>query len=253
MQILLFAELRGEWGRLEALMARCREFSLDAAVFCGNIVRGSARSEEWHAARRDNRLPNRNHVQLISEAFEDLRLYKRFCHQVDSLGVPVLIVPGHLDAPEERYFLFMQQAAFYADNLVLLHESIVKVGAYIFGGYGGEITDDAKEDYFFLRYPRREAAIGTRRMHFINPPRILVFHTPPCSSLDDDGGVRRGHPFVNEMVQSVAPSLLFCGRAGGGQGVERIGTTVAVNPGALAEGRFAVVDSKERTARFYTL
>ena len=156
MQLLVFSDVRGHMDQLDRLVERHREFSLDGLIFCGNIVRGKARCREWEEARRDNRLPNRNQVSVLSEAVEDLRHYKYFCHRMDALGVPVMIVPGHLDAPEERYFLFMQQVAFYADNLVLLHENIVKVGAYIFAGFGGEITENDKEDYFMLRYPRRE-------------------------------------------------------------------------------------------------
>jgi hypothetical protein len=86
-----------------------------------------------------------------------------------------------LDAPEERYFLFMQQTAFQSDNIVLLHENTLKLDAYLFTGFGGEITQSEKEDYFVLQYPRQEVLFGTRRMRFLNPPRILLFYTPPVS------------------------------------------------------------------------
>jgi uncharacterized protein len=253
MQILVISDLRGESGRLEALMHRCKEYSLDAICFCGNVVRGQARLQEWEQARREEKLPNRNQVDILEEALEDLRQYKRFSSQMDSQGIPVLVVPGHLDAPEERYFLFMQQSAFLSDNIILMHENISKVGAYIFTGFGGRITDQDKEDYFLLEYPRRECLYGTRRMHFLNPPRILIFHSPPVCRLDLEAGVHLGNHFVNEIIATVSPSFLFCGHAIQSPGVEEIGNTVVVNPGALSEGRYAIVDTKDRSAKLLTL
>lgn len=253
MQILLISDVRGEVDRLEELLRRCQEYSLDAICFCGNIVRGQARLQEWRQSRAEERLPNRNQVDVLEEALEDLRLYKRFCGLVDSQGIPVLMVPGHLDAPEERYFLFMQQSAFLSDNIILLHENICKVNAYIFTGFGGMISANDKEDYFLLQYPRRECLFGTRRMHFLNPPRILVFHTPPVSRLDLVDNEHHGSSFVNEIITTVSPSFLFCGHVPEACGVEEIGNTVVVNPGALAQGRYALVNTKDRSAQLLTL
>jgi Icc-related predicted phosphoesterase len=162
------------------------------------------------------------------------------------------VIPGHLDAPEERYFLFMQQTAFQSDNIVLLHENTLKLDAYLFTGFGGEITQSEKEDYFVLQYPRQEVLFGTRRMRFLNPPRILLFYTPPVSTLDREEGTHKGNAMVNEIIESVAPSFLFCGQASV-PGVEEIGHTVVVNPGALSDGHFAVVNTKLREAKFFTL
>jgi Icc-related predicted phosphoesterase len=253
MQILIVSDLMGQGEQLEALIRRCREYSLDALCFCGNIVRGQVRYAEWQEARKAEKIPNRNRFEVVAEAVEDLRQYKQFSALVDSLGIPVLVVPGHLDAPEERYFLFMQQSAFQSDNLILLHENIYKVGAYIFTGFGGLITDQDKEDYFLLQYPRRECQFGTRRMHFLNPPRILLFHTPPVSTLDVDNGTHRGNAFVNEIIQAVSPSFLFCGHVTQSPGIEEIGSTLVVNPGALAEGRFALLNTKDRSVQLLTL
>ena len=253
MQILIISDLRGQGEQLEALIRRCREYSLDALCFCGNIVRGQARYQEWSQAREHDKIPNRNSTDVVTEAVEDLRQYKLFSARVDSLGIPVLVIPGHLDAPEERYFLFMQQSAFLSDNIILLHENIHKVGAYIFTGFGGQITDQDKEDYFLLQYPRRECLFGTRRMHFLNPPRILVFHTPPISTLDVADGAHLGHAFVNEIVQAVSPSFLFCGHVTQAYGVEEIGSTLVVNPGSLADGHYALLNTKDRSVQLLTL
>jgi Icc-related predicted phosphoesterase len=252
-QILVISELMGAMPRVKELVQKCSEYSLDAVCFCGNVVNGQARAEEWLQARKDGRVPNRNQVGILEEALEDLKQYRVFCQTLDSLGVPVMLVPGVHDAPEERFFLFMQQAAFVSDNVFLLHENVTKVEKFIFTGFGGEITVGDKEDYFLLKYPRQECIFGTRRMRFLNPPRIVVFHSPPVSSLDLEDGLHRGSQFVNELIEAVAPSFLFCGSVPKALGAEVIGDTLAVNPGALALGQYALVNTLEKSARLLTL
>jgi len=178
-QILVISDLLGAMDRVKEMAQKCSDFSLDAICFCGNVVQGQARYAEWCEANRDDRIPNRNQVGILEEALEDLRQYKVCCQTLDSLGIPVMLVPGDRDAPEERFFLFMQQAAFLSDNISLMHENVTRVEKFIFTGFGGEITPCDKEDYFLLRYPRQECIFGTRRIRFLNPPRICIFHSPP--------------------------------------------------------------------------
>ncbi len=253
MQILLCSDLRGEIDKLESLIEQSRNFALNAVCFCGNIVRGRLRLDEWASAIHSGRVPNRNKRDIMEEALEDLKLYKKFCRLLDSLGIPVLVIPGKLDAPEERYFMFMQQVAFLSDNIILLHENTVKMESYLVTGFGGELTEHEKEDYFVLQYPRNETLFGTRRMRYINPPRILLFHTPPIIQMDELAGVQKGSRLVNEIINAVAPSFLFCGPSFSVSQTYKIGSTVVINPGSLADGHFAVVKTKNREAEFHTI
>ena len=249
MQILVFSDLKGEIGNLRALVNQTKEFPLDAICFCGNIVSGNARLDEWVGAKLSGRVPNRNQVEILEEALEDLKLYKEFCNLIDSLGIPVMVIPGNLDASEERYFVFMQQAAFLSDNIILLHENLTKLGRYVFTGFGGELRDNEKEDYFVLQYSRREINFGTRRMCFLKPPRILLLHSPPVSTLDLEGGIHKGSQIVNDIIAAVSPEFLFCGHVSVAHGMEKINQTIVVNPGLLAEGRFSIVDTQTQEVK----
>ncbi|MCD4812211.1 hypothetical protein K8S19_00740 [bacterium] len=253
MQILLLSDLRGELENLQALVKQCAVLKPDVLCFCGNIVHGRARVDEWASAKHTGRVPNRNKTDILEEALEDLRIYRKFCALVDSLGIPSLIIPGSLDAPEERYFMFMQQAVFLSDNLLLLHENTVKLDEYVVAGFGGELTEHEKEDYFVLQYPRQETLFGTRRMRYINPSRILIFHSAPIIHVEEEAGMQKGSRLVNEIVTTVAPSFLFCGSSFAVPQVNELGSTVVVNPGSLADGHFAIVQTKSREAVFHTL
>lgn len=250
MRILLISDLRGAIVTLAALTSPHRKISCEAVCFCGNIVRGQARWEEWKAAKAESRVPNRNLQEIIAEAYEDLQFYKQFCNLLDGLGVPVLIIPGQLDAPEERYFMFMQQSVFVSRHLQLVQENIIHLNSYLFTGFGGLLTEHEREDYFVQHYSRVESLFGTRRMRWLNPPRILLFHSSPVFP---DNGAPGCSPLVNEIIHSAAPSLVFCGSATAAPRIAEIGRTVVVNPGSLAEGHYALVNTKSRAAEFHTL
>lgn len=250
MRILLISDLRGAIKNLATLNEQRRKIPCEAVCFCGNIVRGQARLEEWTAAKAESRVPNRNRREIIAEAYEDLQYYKQFCSLMDALGLPVLIIPGQLDAPEERYFMFMQQSVFISRHLYLVQENIIHLDSYLFTGFGGLLTEHEREDYFVQHYSRDESLFGTRRMRYLNPPRILLFHSSPVFP---ENGAPGCSPIVNELIQAAAPSLLFCGSATAAPRIAEIGGTVVVNPGSLAEGHYALVNTKTRAAEFYTL
>lgn len=253
MQILLISDLRGAMEKLALLLARRSRFAWEAVCFCGNIVAGQARRQEWHDAAQEGRPPNRNRREIIEEAYQDLQSYRQFFALLDKLDLPVLLIPGELDAPEERYFLFLQQSAFGSENLQLVQENIVKVGPYLFSGFGGRLTEGQGEDYFLLRYARPETLFGMRRLHYLNPPRILLFYSPPLLPGDEPAQAEGASPLVTALINAAAPSMLFSSSPTRLPRMAAFGGTVAVQPGALAEGHFAVVETKTRDAVFHVL
>ena len=253
MQILLISDLRGVMERLALLLARRGRFAWEAVCFCGNIVAGQARRKEWHDAAREGRPPNRNCREVIEEAYQDLQTYKQFCTLISRLEIPVLLIPGELDAPEERYFLFLQQSAFGSETIRLAQENILQAGPYLFAGFGGRLTENQSEDYFLLHYARTETIFALRRPHYLNPPRILLFYAPPWLPDDEPAQAEGASPLVTHLINAAAPSLLFSSSPTRLPRSKTYGGTVVVQPGALADGHFAVVQTKTREAEFHTL
>ena len=63
-------------------------------------------------------------------------------------------------------------------------------------------------------------------------------------------GEHYGMLLVNEIIETVSPALVVCGRAKSGQGVVKMGKTTVINPGPLNQGHYAVVDYPSMEIRF---
>lgn len=76
---------------------------------------------------------------------------------------------------------------------------------------------------------------------------ILISHTPPLDSACDriGNGAHVGSSAVREFIQEHQPALCVCGHIHESRGVDRIGRTLVINPGAFTSGgyvRFSVSD-----------
>ena len=74
---------------------------------------------------------------------------------------------------------------------------------------------------------------------------ILISHTPPLDSACDliSDGTHVGSSAVREFIQEHQPVLCVCGHIHESRGVDRIGRTLVINPGAFTSGgyvRFSV-------------
>ncbi|HDR53701.1 MAG TPA: YfcE family phosphodiesterase [archaeon] len=85
--------------------------------------------------------------------------------------------------------------------------------------------------------------------HFKNPGRrkLLLTHVPPFDTKVDRlwTGRHVGSPFLRSMVEEYQPDLVVSGHIHEARGVDRIGKTVVLNPGALADGYSAEVNMEK--------
>lgn len=73
---------------------------------------------------------------------------------------------------------------------------------------------------------------------------ILVSHNPPkCQSCDQPApGVHAGSQIFSDFIAKTKPLAVLCGHIHEGAGIEKIGQTVVVNPGPLADGKYAEME-----------
>ena len=74
MKILLFSDYHGATGFLQKIPAIVENEKIDLVVFCGDIVKGYARGNEYLSASADSREPDRNIIEISEEAKEDMLL-----------------------------------------------------------------------------------------------------------------------------------------------------------------------------------
>lgn len=238
MKIFLFSDYHGAQNMLEKLPKLIEESKPDLIVFCGDIVKGYARGNEWLAARADSREPDKNLPDIADETKEDMALYEEFYSILGSLDVPVYVVPGNMDAPKSRYLTAFKAAQVKYKNIFSIHKSHETFNDVIFTGFGGEISSRQSEDFFVCIYNEDEVIEGLMK----SPRTVYVTHTPPFSNkVDMDRSVHKGNRVLNEVLERMKPIAHFCGHAHGGRGTEQIGKATIVNPGAFKSGNFAIV------------
>lgn len=252
MKILAFSDFHGEVEILGEFSRYCQRIKPDLLVFTGDIVKGYARGDEWLEAIRCNRRRDPKRLEIIEEEKEDVQFYKEFYDTLDKLKIPTLCVPGNMDAPEGRFFKHFLTLALQSENIHVVHNNVVKIGEYVFSGWGGEITENKKEDFFVLQYPRTEVESGLKRMRYIKQKNILLFHNPPMLNMDLHHEVHRGSGVVNDFIKTISPKMLFCGHTHI-PSKDQIFNTLVVNPGALKNRRFALVDTKTEDVEFLSL
>ncbi|MGC9318457.1 MAG: metallophosphoesterase [Armatimonadota bacterium] len=243
MRALLFSDVHGEMEALRELMRVAPETDCDFGLFCGDIVKGHARGDEFLAAKEEGREPDMCNEAIREERAEDYALYAEFHNTLRPSPFPIFGVPGNMDAPEGRY-LTCSLAGEGADSpLEVVHRSIARCDDWTICGLGGEITDADREELLVLQYPRWEALHQLRILEFVEGPTIMVLHTPPIAEVvDRDNGGHKGCQVVNELIHTFRPELAVCGHAHDAAGHEMVASTHVVNPGALKNGNYAVID-----------
>ncbi len=250
--ILALTDLRGQIQYVERLPEVCQSAAVEAVVFTGNIVDGGARVAEWVGALREGRRPDYTKPAVQEQERADVRLYARFLKSLGALNLPCYIVPGQLDAPERLFLQASLSHEVVAPALALVHHSFAPLGRnFVVAGFGGRLIEDKREALWAVEYPYWEAEFGLDFLNRLDQDRILLFHTPPAGTdLDLRLGKHIGAPIVNTLIKAYHPHFVFCGEALDGQGKATIGSTLVVNPGPLAEGYYAILDTREKKVYF---
>ena len=148
----------------------------------------------------------------------------------------VLAVTGNLDMPQVI-------DAFRADG-ISLHGEGRRLGPIgIFGCGGSNITPmdtptELEEHELADVLERAHAGVADA------PRRLMICHTPPYDTRLDRlvNGTPVGSPAVRRFIETRRPDVAVVGHIHEGRGIDTVGDTIVVNPGALREGGYAVID-----------
>ena len=247
-----------DWHQSEEVLESVRKLAIasaaDVIVFTGDILKWGEKATEWAQARKEGRAPDRRKEGIKEEIEASAGVYRRFFEVLRESGKTSLVIPGNVDAPIRQYLGQYMRPDFPVDKITCVHQSFRPVGKdLLVAGFGGEITDEEEEEFFVLRYSRWRLEYGLRFLEMMRQKKILLFHTPPVGKLALDDGNDKGHQVVNEVIEKLKPQWAFCGHAHKAQGQEEIGGCAIVNPGALKEGHYAVVDTEKREVSLETL
>jgi Icc-related predicted phosphoesterase len=249
MKILIASDFHGKISIIDSIVETFREMSPDIISFCGDIVQGGARIEAWLKRQAEGKTPEMDSTEIRREAEEDSNTYQNFFLSLDTIGVPIIVVPGNMDAPESNFFRYIFNYEMTLKHIRLVQENIFYYDEFFFSGFGGEITKNQSERDFVLQYPVENVRFSLRKLFYVMGKKILLFHTPPKSKLDFERGKHKGCDCVNELIEWLEPDFAFCGHAHNARGEEWLGKTLVINPGPLNEGFFALLDTEGPNVR----
>ncbi|MFX0112972.1 MAG: metallophosphoesterase [Candidatus Hodarchaeota archaeon] len=248
MRLLAISDYHGKTDVLPLLRNTIGELKPDGIIFTGDVVKGYARGDEWLAAQQEGREPEIT-AKIVAEEEEDLRFYEEFFTFFENAGIPLFAIPGNMDAPVERYSQYVIQRYQKSALVKNVHDDLQELQGFGFAGFGGQFAVSGAEAYFVRIYLEDEAIGAMQRLTEVKESYklALLFHHPPEGKVGDDQGVQKGSRAVNRIIEMLKPTYVFCGHAHKARAIEKINDTVIINPGALKDNYYALVDTTTKT------
>ena len=149
-------------------------------------------------------------------------------------GVRILAVAGNTD-PDGVVKVLDSRG-------INLHNKSVKMKSDTFGfvGFSGpsayRFLGDTVVSYDPVQYKMGEIELCRKR--------VVVSHVPPIRTKVDKvfSGQHAGSEFLRHMIEDTQPDLVICGHIHEGKGIDKIGKTHILNPGASCDGYAALID-----------
>ncbi len=81
---------------------------------------------------------------------------------------------------------------------------------------------------------------------------ILIMHNPPKDTKADmiPGGIHVGSEKLRNFIEEVQPLLVVTGHIHESAGIDKIGNTTIINPGALLEGKYSIVEIEKSSDKW---
>ncbi|HIQ24124.1 MAG TPA: YfcE family phosphodiesterase [Pyrodictium delaneyi] len=148
-------------------------------------------------------------------------------------------MPGNCDS--------LELARVSIANAECIHMKVYKFRELVLAGIGGSIYTPFSTpfEYSEEEYSRMLAKLKEEiKKNSNNGKVVLVSHTPPyMSGLDRvRGGEYVGSPSLRKLVAETRPLLVVVGHIHEAWGVASVEGVLAVNPGPLKAGRYAIAD-----------
>lgn len=260
MKILAISDFHGKTEVLPVLGNIVSELKPDGVIFTGDVVKGYARGDEWLATRKKEGREPEITPAILTEEKEDLRFYDEFFAFFEAAEIPLFVIPGNMDAPVERFSEHVVHRYRQSPFIRVVHDELHEFHEFKFAGFGGQLAPTGAEAFFVRRYLEEEAIDSMRRLLETketknNRKLVLLFHNPPEGEVGNDEGTQKGSRAVNRIIEMLKPAFVFCGHAHKARAIEKVNDTTVINPGALKDGCYAVVDlrAKKGSLRKFTI
>ena len=246
MKIVCLSDFHGRCEYLGKFIDGIMKEKPDFIFFTGDIVKGSARGHEWIESKYRGLVPKKEKEEIKLEEKKDMDFYRAFYNSFGATKIKMMMVPGNMDAPWTRFFHAFKAEAKTKGNITLVHGCWTGADNYLINGFGGEITKYENENFFVLQFSEKE--VKKKLSHCNGTPinwcsiqsqKLMLFHTPPFG-------------YIEEVIKKIQP-LMVCFGHSHKAGKSFIGSSLLVNPGAMKDGSWAVVELEKKEVKFYNV
>ena len=158
----------------------------------------------------------------------------------------IFSVIGNCDNPD--FLSEIEGADVSVEGTLAFHEGIAICGSGGGTKFTGTTPFEREEDEILSDYDVVEnssAECADESGHWSN--LILIMHNPPKDTECDKipGGVHVGSEKLRAYIEKRAPFLVVTGHIHESAGISKIGNSTIINPGSLAEGKYAMVEAEK--------
>ena len=131
-----------------------------------------------------------------------------------------------------------------------VHGQVRSVGNISLLGLGGSLVTPFRTPNEYREEELASVLSQAMEENHVSSPLVLLSHQPPFQSCADRlaSGVHAGSRAVREFIEKHRPIACLTGHIHESHGIEKQNGTLVVNPGALAQGRYARVFITEKGA-----
>jgi hypothetical protein len=223
-RLLLCSGAYGDNAGIEWLRRLAAERQPDAILFAGGILS-----------------PKREMVPRSSSPWgltmEDERFLRTFFATLGGLGAFAAVIPGPNFEPLDEFYRAGMAAELEFPNVHMAHATLVEVRDLAVCGLGVAIGEEA--------LMREDACSRIKAQYFLRPLRasekprkVLLLPNAPPGAL----GGPEGNVVIGELIDGLRPTLCVVAGPTERRGVQRVASTLVVNPGRLTDGSAAWLD-----------
>lgn len=209
MKLLLISDAHGKTENIERLSAAAKE--CDAVLFAGDYT-------EF------------NKYETAAPCVKKMR----------ALHENVFSVLGNCDKPELAESLDKEDLS--VEHAITYFEGLSIAGSGGGSKFTGKTPNERTEEELLSDFEMIKNSDLKEEGQWAN--LILISHNPPKDTLCDQcaPGVHVGSAMLADFIKEIKPLAVVTGHIHEGAGVDKIGRTFVVNPGALAEGKYALME-----------
>lgn len=168
---------------------------------------------------------------------EEGRFIERFFETLGQLNIFTAVIPGPADGPLEDFLRIGMHAETEYPGIHLAHATLIEKRDIAVCGIGSALAEGPMVD--LDRFSRTMAEYHLRSLRAATQPhKILLLGVPPTGALGGD----QGNPLAADLIDSYHPALCVALGPSEHRGTQRIGSSLVINPGLLADGWAAWLD-----------